>query len=482
MTTYGDVCQGYMQDYAADGWGWGGTYHWSGAEYDQLPAQNYASWDYSSAGQQQQQQNWEASVPHAGAELLTDLWLTKLKRLIDNDAQELRGHSGASGADMESDRSADCTTHTPLTSEFTSSSAAGGSGVSTTSATAAAEAAAVVVPRKASAVAAPSSGQLCGDRGGDRQAAPRLEVPEEKVFMALGDFHPESRQHGEMPISTGETVLVSGEVRDGWIFGTKLDEAGNTLDEGWLPASALDMEDGDLAFADQLLQEDRQPEAQTNNEAAPDSRRARARRSGGQHADAAGYPVANGTSSPGNRKGGRQGQAAVPVKDSAHADTDSTAAEKELDPMLNHVFWWSKQGHLKKQKQQEEARVQFNPRPQQKQQQQQQKQQPRAPEPQQHHQQYHKGGQQKQPHQQQKGGKGVANRPAACGGKPKGGGRGGSTASASKGVASATTVPTAPRAPPAWGRPMRDRPVRERPALTSLLDRLNKPLEAPKKK
>jgi len=71
-------------------------------------------------------------------------------------------------------------------------------------------------------------------------APPGLEARSEKCYVATANFTPESRTFGEMPVRMGDEIFVSGEPLDGWIFGMK---RGSEPDEGWLPASALDIED-----------------------------------------------------------------------------------------------------------------------------------------------------------------------------------------------------------------------------------------------
>jgi hypothetical protein len=54
----------------------------------------------------------------------------------------------------------------------------------------------------------------------------------------LHDYEPESRKYGELPVRIGEEVWVSGgECEGGWIFGVK--RGLQNVEEGWLPARAV---------------------------------------------------------------------------------------------------------------------------------------------------------------------------------------------------------------------------------------------------
>lgn len=377
----------YMQQYEGDGWAWAGQ-SW-GTGYEQIQY-DCGPWEF-------QPQGWDAPVPKVGAELLTELRLAELKRLIDRDAKAVKKTAEESGHEAEQDTdavTADCLSRVqePIEAQM------------------------------APEVDAPIGGEDAEEVTMAPVAAaspPGLEAPLEQCYTVLADFLPENRNYGEMPVRTGEEVFVSGEVSEDWIFGVKREPE---ADQGWLPASALGL--GSLAdeVDDEVRGDVPQSEQHPANLRGSGSRRGQRR----ENNDAS---VARGSASStwtcGAAATGRGRSDAVQQRGTVAQPCKGHSVPDDAEQWHQHGQWWSKQRHLKPEAQ--DAAV----------------------------------------NQQKKW-----TRHAACpadsdeenrlhaGVAGRGTGRGGRGA----------------------GRAVRtaERPARERRALTSLLDRLNTPLVAPK--
>lgn len=155
------------------------------------------------------------SVPPKPESDLTDLRLAELKKLIDSDAKELRACKSSSPTGSGSD---------------------------------------AVSEGRLPDEAAERNGEITQDRydsesiirvGADAASvatsAPAFPDPEseactERSYRVQDDFAPITRHYGELPVRRGEILFVSGEPRNGWVFGSRRTP---NPDEGWLPASAL---------------------------------------------------------------------------------------------------------------------------------------------------------------------------------------------------------------------------------------------------
>eukprot|EP00928_Gymnodinium_smaydae_P016947 TRINITY_DN16439_c0_g1_i2.p1 TRINITY_DN16439_c0_g1~~TRINITY_DN16439_c0_g1_i2.p1 ORF type:complete len:551 (-),score=135.52 TRINITY_DN16439_c0_g1_i2:119-1771(-) len=386
MLAYGgETYPGYGAQYedsdaawsTGDPWAAWGAQQW-GATYDQVPY-DCSGWGYA---QQTQPQTWgtattaaaaamgvmpttqEAALPgpKVGAELLTELRLAELKRLIDRDAQALRATT-PEGVELDSNRSADCTTRAPDSNEDTpprpaddtDGNAAAGAPVSGDGACAAVVA----------AVAAASEAETTGGAGVEvnRRPAPGLEMEkvEEECFLALADYEPHSRTHGEMPVRAYDEVYVCGEQHGGWIYGAK---RGTYPDEGWLPARALGLSTGSSCGSEASdaegvgLHDD--AEVSSASAAAGDNRRGesarvwRSRDAAGGRKAATSDPSSAGRGQASNEHGG---DASAETRNAAHRGGTSKVKEEapqstnveqgEEEPWHHHGNWWSRQRHLK---------------------------------------------------------------------------------------------------------------------------------------
>jgi len=334
-----------------------------------------------------------------GAELLTELRLAELKRLIDRDAKVYRPQP--EGVEIQSEQSAECTTRAPESNEDT--------------------------PIKS--IAAGSAQEAARSNAADGVCAPGrptigLQQPDEKMIVALYDFEPESRRYDELPVRSGDEVWTDGEGSGGWIFGFK---RGAKPDEGWLPRAALGLE-----------VEDSEDEARSTGsvEVAPLRRQQRGR------------TVSNGRAPPAEA-GKRRG-------------TSQAAKDDDPDQWHQHGNWWSKQRHLRSEKENASAATLS-------------------------------AAEDKTPAKKGKGrraaseedDRGRASRNAW--GEPSRSSKNRAKSSDGKGNATAKGA-TSAKGPSKGGKAQagptgaRERPQRQRPALTSLLDRLNKPLVAPASK
>jgi len=302
----------YMQSYEGDGWSWGGRS--MGVLYEQVHYDCGTWGDYQQ--QSQQQHSWgetpNQAGPKVGAELLTELRLIELKRLIDRDAKALK-EGTYEGLEIESSDSADCPTRAPTSfNEDTPSKE------DSSSAHSAPQAVAHAPSSHASQEEAPAP------------PAPGLDAPEEQCYTAIADFSPETRNYGEMPVCIGEEIFVSGEPLDGWIFGVKRKDG--VEDEGWLPASALHAEEP-------ALDVDPLPRGRNaNSQSSGTSRRGRAQQPQAQQQNESPAAVAGRN----GRKGGGRGdvpQESLKGKGSGKGDDD--------DSWYQHGNWWSRQRHLK---------------------------------------------------------------------------------------------------------------------------------------
>lgn len=321
MLAYGgDAYSGYVTQHyeGADGWGaWGGQQAWGSARYNHVVDPQVhcdcTQWDFSGQG-------WGSSVPQArvapelglheaapapnlGAELLTQLQLAELKRLIDRDAKALRASSVGESVEKETDLSVDgkmrvkdvpggstdCgdrhgndgddKKNRPKASAAARSTATSSSSAITvdstrTLATASSPSApartTAAVDSKMAGAASPTrsmdgtgvapveQSDASTNDGSGRPHPPGLDAPEEKRCIVLAEFTPESRKYGELLVKVGEEIFVSGELLDGWIFGVK---RGDEPDEGWLPASALGFAEVETEKASQEVEDKQQQQA-----------------------------------------------------------------------------------------------------------------------------------------------------------------------------------------------------------------------------
>lgn len=479
MLAYGgDSYSGYAPQYedggegwAANGESWGswGGQTWGTQAYDQV-SYDCNNWDYTPQtwGQSAQSlgESQQAQEPKVGAELLTELRLAELKRLIDRDAKAPpppfggpaagarqrrvpqlaashdveRGERGERGERRVSDseRSAECTTRAPDSNEDT--------------------------PKKLAHLAAVARP---GDGAGEAEPRSPAEVVELERYVVLADFEPHTREHGEMSVRLGEEVFVRGGEQRGWIFGIKRT---TEFDQGWLPAEALGIDcasnDSD---AEGGIEEPRQARRSGRAEGA-DDRNASEQRSA---------PSASGGSR--GCRGGKK--AAKRTQDGdVHDDDDAELWQEKQRSGLesrkeqreshdseawhHHGNWWSKQRHLRSGK---EPPPREEQRPQ-----------PRRG----------KGG----GSGGQRGGSGACGAlvdewtdhsswaasaaPATASSRSAAKERGSAKNSSAAAVASTKGSGKGGAALPERV-PRGERVPRERPALTSLLDRLNKPLVAP---
>lgn len=409
MAYSGDVCSGYMASYDGDAWCWTGQ-GWAGY-YD------VGAWDYQ---QQQQAQGWPAGPePQAGAELLTELRLAELKRLIDRDADALKkseareeSHFTSDGAKKASLNAAKKAGLNADAADFRdtgqSSASAGGEGVAPKSGedfvlpgsdkleeTAlkpplqpyddASESASTQdrpasseqepkVPSAPSKPKAPSSGSEADVVArveavmpqATPAASPRCpEDGQEQRYVAMASFEPETRQYGELPVREGDEIFVTSDPVDGWIFGQR---RGADADEGWLPASALGLgaaEEADDRAAAEEQERQSQRQRRTRGRGASEGGRG----SGGGRTTGAVQYQRNPPQQP-------QPQAGAAPKQQAHqqsrkadygwGDSEQLQAsggndrtgEGSLDqqPWHHHGNWWSRQRHLKPQERAQESK------------------------------------------------------------------------------------------------------------------------------
>lgn len=272
--------------------------------------------------------------PKVGAELLTELRLAELKRLIDRDAQALKKTS-------ERQEPASGSAPQPVMPGAPRHLAPG--------------------RERTDADVSAEGGQEAVSSGAFAVGAPGLEVPVEQTHICVASWEPESRQYGEMGVRAGDEIFVVGEVQlNDWIWGAK---RGDNPDEGWIPASALGLvnytsdEDEEAPPAGRRQRTRQRPEPEPLREPLPPSAR---KGKGGKGGDATDEAV-----TPRGRKGGGlvegKGQSQQ-LKGSAEkarrqARAEVAAAEERQQRQLEkrqeeegwhqHGNWWSKQRHLK---------------------------------------------------------------------------------------------------------------------------------------
>eukprot|EP00931_Biecheleriopsis_adriatica_P064529 TRINITY_DN39293_c0_g1_i1.p1 TRINITY_DN39293_c0_g1~~TRINITY_DN39293_c0_g1_i1.p1 ORF type:complete len:537 (+),score=126.04 TRINITY_DN39293_c0_g1_i1:24-1613(+) len=377
--------------------------------------------------------------PKAGAKLLTELRLAELKRLIDRDAQALRKSvpEAAQEAEVTKDKlqdeapehaeqdsdSAGDTTRAPESMEDTpvkseDAAAAPANGAPKLLVASEKEAQVVQEERRSRASEKAQSSKSSGPPG--------LASPVEQCHLVLVDFAPESRKYGELPVRAGEEVIVMYAPVEDWIFGWKQSP---TPDKGWLPAQCLGIgvSISDAETSDGEEERRQQPSG---------GRRRGGRGRGGKESSAA---AAGATPSSGRKaRNDKEAQAQQKAKDSAG----------DAEAWHHHGNWWSRQRHLKESSapQPSEARLPAKAADVEK----------------------------RRPQASTEEQKSQPARPAR------------QLPPAAAAAVAAATADKAPAPAPTSGKAagrgkgLAERPHRERPALSSLLDRLNKPLVAPK--
>lgn len=513
-----------------------------------------SAWEYS-------QQSWEAPGPKVGAELLTELRLAELKRLIDRDAKALKASSEVMEDDswkdnhyddgqalesleneIDSADSADCTTRAPDSNEDTPvkeepekapvspvpyqengdadsqagdrpavaepaaapsrrAKSSGGLGSSRAAKSASAESkeskaaaelqkpaeaqaptpaehkAAVSSKGRASEATLNEAGSVAdtslpppeaeeSDDADEVAAAPArapappgLEARSEKCLVATANFTPESRTFGEMPVRMGDEIFVSGDPLDGWIFGMK---RGSEPDEGWLPASALDIED---EMEEEERREAELPRARPSGGSNGGRRGGRGRGSGGS-VTFSHNPISNAGGAYGGsigRKGAAfQQRGPMPQHRKGGGNRLSEQhhhhyQQQPQEPWHHHGNWWSKQRHLKPEKGEKDVYSAASKTPVQPAASSDEWRRPAAAAA--------AEAVERQPQSRNSNGRSRGGRRGGAGGGGRGG-RGGGDA----------RVPSPEPAP----NPRMERAPRARPALKFMLDRLNEPLVAPK--
>mmetsp|Transcript_33936 Transcript_33936/g.54009 ORF Transcript_33936/g.54009 Transcript_33936/m.54009 type:complete len:467 (-) Transcript_33936:109-1509(-) len=450
----------YVSSYEGDAWSWGGQ-PW-GSGYEQVQYDCSGAW-----GEYQQQPSWQAQAqaqapeapgPKVGAELLTELRLAELKRLIDRDARALKASTEV--VDIESTDSADCTTRAPdsnedtPTKEDTASSAHSvpqeakarhfTSEADDTDGRTASYSRSKVVQRSEGDQA--EVGATTSSSTAPAPPPPGLDAPEEERYLAIADFSPEARNYGELPVSVGEEIFISGEPVDGWIFGVKRTDGGDIVDEGWLPASALPMP------SLRGFEEDTPRPREKNSQSSANSRRGgRAQQQvagagGSRKGVSSSQQQQRGAASENWRKGGR----------ADHEQIGKGEGKGDDQHWHQHGNWWSRQRHLSHEDADSHpsnayagASRKASSRPA-----------PPPPPPA-----SFSDEEQDAPHTGRK----------ARGARGSRGGRGNGSTAASR----AQDESRSDRQRENDRLPV-ERPARERRALTTMLDRLNKPLVAPK--
>jgi len=178
-----------------------------------------SSWQVSEAKPSEE----PGAEPKAGAELLTELRLAELKRLIDKDAAALKKSPGREDSskpeslsavedpqEVPAELSEASATRADLARDLARASATGWR-----------------MERRAKARA---------EKEEQTKMPPGLDLPPEQSRLVLVDFDPVSRKYGEMPVRAGEKVVVNFAPIEDWIFGRK---QGDWPDKGWLPAQCL---------------------------------------------------------------------------------------------------------------------------------------------------------------------------------------------------------------------------------------------------
>mmetsp|Transcript_57333 Transcript_57333/g.136277 ORF Transcript_57333/g.136277 Transcript_57333/m.136277 type:complete len:628 (-) Transcript_57333:57-1940(-) len=469
-TTYAGYVQAYDSSYDNESWGWEGTGQQWNSTYDQSYDQSYdPSYDQTAYGQSYEQQSydqayeqvsydctswdgyttqsvqsaqmvtsmdsgwdasgrkveasWDASSgPKMGAELLTEMRLAELKRLIDRDAEALKsedinghGHKGKPYTGREEVHTLQKTSPLPTSSvnaapwpvpadqslqhtrplSTNSANALPWGPVSadvaplpktsplpTSSVNAApwpvpAEAAPLpkTSPLPTSSVNAapwPAPGQdvpslpttsplpstsinaapwtstsvqfsSTSQASADPPALPR---PREaattapslgKPYKVLATYEPQTQKYGEMPVTAGDEVFVSEDPQSGWIYAVKRGKSPSGIGaSGWVPANAL----GINAHIPEDL------------DSSPDASASQARPSFGEHT----------TSRQGRRGPRMRAKNEMPASQAQSTGSSSKKNDSqnwnsyhegssyknvEDEPWHEHGNWWSKQRHLK---------------------------------------------------------------------------------------------------------------------------------------
>jgi len=471
-------------------------YDYSGYDFPAQPVQqtqmvaNMESWDASG---RKPEANWDQSGPKMGAELLTEMRLAELKRLIDRDnealavksGEDLNGHKGRplyggrgeDGVPNTSPLPSTSVTAPPWLQPSEPTSLSQGPSLSqtrplpTTSANAApwggapseeakpvpntsplpttsvnappwvahaqdGPALSSTSPLPTSSIHAPpwqgASGYLSpqtSQAGAEARELPRAAAPIEhgssaaapslgKPYKVLATFKPVTQEYGEMPVTAGEEVFVSEEPKSGWIYAVKRGPAGSGVGEhGWLPANALGI---DAAIPEDLPSNPANAQSQS--------------RSSFPSKDGDHLSSRQGRSGPRTRaKREPEATQAAPATSSQKSEPTgwSNYDKAEEEPWHEHGNWWSKQRHLKASP--NNKKVEEEP--------------------------WHEHGNwwSRQRHLKD------SPNPEGRGKEPAEGGKGGGYGKSS---------------PPV--RQQAERPARERPALQRTLDRLSKPVVAPK--
>lgn len=442
---------GYMAPCEGDAWNWAGGQAWgTGFEQQQFDCNAWGTgeyqqqwgWDMSQGQKVEGEQAWDipqgtesmtdqgwtmSEGPKVGAELLTELRLTELKRLIDRDAEALKksseGSPGAGNKDIagvrdseEAKGAVECIARPELglatdTNAESAVAKAGGSVSGSADEDAIDTGVAVDRPEVTGSGAgddvidkAFSGDGVHASAASQAASPPGLAAPVEQCYVSLANFYPEGRTYGEMPVRAGDQIWVDSDPLEEWVFGFK---RGLEPDQGWLPASFLGID----CLEDNDEWEDGEDDGRKPN---PRQRRARATA----------------------KKG---------------------AARSEQEEWHSHGQWWSKQRHLNAQPENKEPQPLYSAA----------KAAARRP----------RGGHSRDAQRiDEENNAGRATNKGKDG-KAQGRGREDGKAQGHGGGREREAAAQAEVDRP----PVREKPTgRSRPALSALMDRLNKPLVAPK--
>lgn len=272
--------------------------------------------------------------PYAGAELLTELRLAELKRLIDRDAQALKKTSTADAQAPQADAPKQDTEADALKQEPEGGITTAEQDSRMKSTDGAALARRALQETTAAAAGGEAGPSWRGERRKAREKAsaspPGLAAPTEQCHLVLVDFDPDSRTYGEMPVRAGEEVAVSHPPVEDWIFGWK---RGPTPDQGWLPSQCLGI-GVSISDADTTDEDWEEGQAAAHSSTAP-------RRKGGRGRGGAVDGMPNAPSS----GSGRRSKGAE--KDGLGGGQQKADDEAESEAWHHHGNWWSRQRHLK---------------------------------------------------------------------------------------------------------------------------------------
>lgn len=351
----------YMQQYDGDGWY---NYAEGQAWYDPQ-AYDCSSWCGTGGYEQQGQQGMSAASggassmsggwgdaqsqsaggPNKGAELLTELRLAELKRLIDRDAQALRLNAKCEGLEDDSCDTAECSTRaggestedSPIKEDMQSQHSArrhagkvqnpGGQGLEACPS--------VSSSGRSSAQSAqppPPPAPCAGP------AAPGLDAPVEQRYVVYKSYSPESRTHGEMPVSAGDEIFATDETGEDWLFGIKRSRDGSRIDEGWLPVEAL-------------MPDDAAPEKEKGaSQGSKSSRQGKTKEKHSQQSRASAGPSGkSGKKATADQPKQKKGAASAQGHKAAYAEPQPKSKAKSSvsdDAWHEHGNWWSRQRHL----------------------------------------------------------------------------------------------------------------------------------------